>query len=77
MASPDDPCRMMSPKGRLGRCGSQSLWLDIKGQSSEEIQPLKEKKELMLVQLSLIINYNNYTPVFSRLLMASLHLLRA
>lgn len=56
MASPDDPCRMMSPKGRLGRRGSQSLWLDIKGQSSEEIQPLKEKKELMLVQLSLIIN---------------------
>ena len=47
------------------------------GQTSEETRPLKQNEELMIVvpvQLSLIINYNNYctTPVFSSLVVTSL-----
>lgn len=66
-------------RGESGkRWVSKSLWqLDNKGQTSEETQLLKQKEELMTavpLQLSLIINYNNYctTPVFSSLVTAPL-----
>lgn len=58
------PAEYYLPKGIREDVVSKSLWLDSKGQSSEQTQPLKQKKELMLavpVQLNLIINYNNYT----------------
>lgn len=42
------PAEQYLPKGIWEGVVSKCLWLDSKGQSSEETQSLKQKKELML-----------------------------
>lgn len=70
------PTELFLPRGLWKEVGLKvSLATKQQGSGSEETQPLKQKEELIIVvpvQISFLINYNNYctTPSFSSLAMA-------